>query len=397
MPATEREYLAALERRVLELERTGNRRASRAGLLLTGLLGVVVLSASMPANGLTAIESRLAVLESLIRPGQDSSLEVKAPFKVLGSSGKVLLNVAERGGGGLVNISTIPNSPGAVLSLVSTPGKEAVSIGISSDGNGRVTTSDSQGRLAAVMSEVGMNVHNTEGKIVAGITRGGGRGRIGIWHNDKWVAELTADEAGHGVVKTYSPSGNTPVVTLGADPQRHSAGALTLMTASGNVIAAMRGNPDGGTGTISVMNSAGKAVAGLTAGSASGGAVVVTNAGGVALAQMSVSDDGRGLFQVFARTGGRPIAVMTQAIEHVGGLLQISNSGNVVANLTVGGQGAGYLQLADPSGTPTVEAGTLADGNGTVRAGPTYQCLPVTLSGPISFVPNCIMGGTRKR
>jgi hypothetical protein len=86
---------------------------------------------------------------------------------------------------------------------------------------------------------------------------------------------------------------------------------------------------------------------------------------------------------------------MTQAVEHVGGLLQIFNSGYPIANLTVGSAGAGYLQLADPSGNPMVEAGTLPEGVGTVRAGPTYQCLKATPSGPISLVPNCIMGGKK--
>ena len=195
-------------------------------------------------------------------------------------------------------------------------------------------------------------------------------------------------------VNVYGPSDNA-VVTLGADSQRGNAGSLTLMTPGGKLVAAMRGTPDGNAGTISVMNSTGKAVAGLTGGAASGGAVVVNSAGGVGLAQMSVTDDGRGLVQVFG-AGQRPIAVLTQKPETGGGLLQISNTGYPVANLTVGGQGAGYLQLTDPSGNPTVEAGTLSDGLGTVRAGPTYQCLPVTLSGPISFVPNCIMGNRKK-
>ena len=190
--------------------------------------------------------------------------------------------------------------------------------------------------------------------------------------------------------------GEKPVITLAPDTGSGNAGSMNIWSPAGKILATMSAHPkDPNAGAVSIMNSAGKAVAGLTIGSG-GGAVVVANGSGVGLAQMGVTDDGRGLVEVYAKTGGRPIAVMTQAIEHVGGLLQISNSGNPVANLTVGGQGGGYLQLTDPSGNPTVEAGTLPDGNGTVRAGPTYQCLPVTLSGPISFVPNCIMGNRKK-
>jgi hypothetical protein len=185
----------------------------------------------------------------------------------------------------------------------------------------------------------------------------------------------------------------TVLARLGLDPQGRKDASLAIMNPAGTPVAVMKAS--GETGALSVMNSSGKPVAGLLGSGAAGGTVAVATSTGATMAQMSVSDDGRGLLQVNARTGG-PLAVMTQKPEAVGGLVQIYNSGTSVANLTVGGQGAGFLQLADPSGNPTVEAGTLADGNGTVRAGPTYQCLPVTLSGPISFVPDCIMGGRRK-
>jgi hypothetical protein len=88
------------------------------------------------------------------------------------------------------------------------------------------------------------------------------------------------------------------------------------------------------------------------------------------------SQDGQGLFQVFARRGGRPLAVLTQATDVVGGLVQVSSTSAPVANLTVGARSAGYLQLTDPSGVPTIEAGTLPNGNGQVRAGPFYKCFP---------------------
>jgi hypothetical protein len=258
-----------------------------------------------------------------------------------------------------------------------------------------VTTSDSDGKLAAVLSEVGMNVRNTEGQIVAGVTRGGGVGRIGIWHNERWVTELTSDPSGNGVLKSYGPGGTTPVVTLGADPQRGNAGALTLMNATGKVVAAVGGTTDGNAGTISVMNSAGKPVAGLTAGGASGGAVVVANAGGVGLAQMSVTNDGRGLVQIFGGSQ-KPLAALTQATEGTGGLLQIYNpSGQSVANLTVGKGGAGFFQMSNSAGVPTVEAGTLDNGNGTVRVGPLYVCNPVKPATPVIGIPgfeDCLVG-----
>jgi hypothetical protein len=394
MTSSEREYLEKLERRMQALERSRASRFTRPLLLVIPLAAVAVLAASAPSTFFSALESRLFALESLIHLGPDSSLVVKAPFKVVGGDGKILLNVATNSFAGLVNVTRVPNHPGGTVTINGLGGKTLVTLGVNAEGNGRASTLDAQGKVAAMMGENGLAVFDAQEKQIAGVTRGQGQGRVGILHNGKWVAELIADPAGNGVIKSYGPGGNTPVVTLGADPQRGNAGALTLMSPAGTVVAAMAGTTGGNAGTISVMNSAGKPVAGLTAASASGGAVVVANAGGVGLAQMSITSDGRGLVQIFGQNQN-PLAVLTQALDRVGGLVQIYNSGNSVANLTVGSQGAGYLQLSDPSGNPTVEAGTLSDGNGQVRAGPRYQCLPVTLSGPISFVPNCIMGSKK--
>ena len=186
----------------------------------------------------------------------------------------------------------------------------------------------------------------------------------------------------------------TVLARLGPHPEHEKDAALTIANSAGTTVAVIRAN--GETGALSVMNSAGKPVAGLLGSGGGGGTVAVAASSGATLAQMTVGTEGRGLVQVNSVNGGSPLAVLTQAVDRAGGLLQIYNEKTPVANVTVGGTGAGYLQLSDASGNPTVEAGTLSDGNGTVRAGPTYQCLPVTLSGPISFVPNCIMGGQKK-
>ena len=77
----------------------------------------------------------------------------------------------------------------------------------------------------------------------------------------------------------------------------------------------------------------------------------------------------------------------------VGGLVQISNTSTPVANFTVGARSAGYLQLTDPSGVPTIEAETLPNGNGQVRAGPFYKCFPVQAATPVISIglPDCIV------
>ena len=401
--------------------------------------------------------TRVAALE--LEQGTPS--RVTAPFMVIGKDGKPLLqvvdNVAEaewarvtmggsptghsvvatssdgRPGGAGAVLTAEPDGRGA-LTIRNAKGDAVLRASESASGDGhftvhdkgnrglflvtanfaaaqwaRVTVGAAAGGMSAIMVSqdgkvggAGVSIQADAGTNpgAVNIRNGSGQNLAVMSANEGGIflardpAEKTRVRLDQNGMNFLDPSG-TVLARLGPHPEKEKDAALTIMNSAGTPVAVLRAA--GEAGALSVMNSTGKAVAGLLGGGASGGTVAVATSNGATLAQMSVSDDGRGLFQVFAKTGGRPIAVMTQAIEHVGGLLQISNSGTVVANLTVGGQGAGYLQLANPSGTPTVEAGTLPDGNGTVRAGPTYQCLPVTLSGPISFVPDCIMGGVRKK
>jgi hypothetical protein len=260
-------------------------------------------------------------------------------------------------------------------------------------GGGVLITADAGASPGAVI------VRATTGKTLSALTGNDGgvlvvrdaadKERVRIDQKGVTVSANATDAA----ISLLGSTGN-PLARIGLHPEGKDA-ALMVMNAAGTPVGVLRATGDAG--AMSVMNGTGKAVAGLLGGGTAGGTVAVATGAGATMARMTVSDDGRGLFQVQARNGGGPIAVLTQHTQHAGGLLQIYNAGTSVANLTVGGTGAGYFQLSDASGTPTVEAGTLTDGNGTVRAGPQYQCLPVTLSGPISFVPNCIMGGARKQ
>jgi hypothetical protein len=248
---------------------------------------------------------------------------------------------------------------------------------------------------AALLGTGSIVVFDPTGEQLAGVTQGdAGGGRIGIWRDRQKVIDITTDAAsgGSGIVSINTPSGQSVARLSTID----DAGELVLSNAGGTKVAFL-GAKDGA-GALSVMNSAGKAVAGLLGNAAGGGAVAVATSNEATVAEMTVSDDGRGLFQIRARGGGRPLAVVTQATDQVGGLVQISNASTPVANLTVGSKGAGYLQLADPSGGPTVEAGTLPNGNGQVRAGPFYKCSPVQAATPVMSIglPDCIVGGKEK-
>jgi hypothetical protein len=398
---------------------------------------------------------RVAALEAR----QGTASRIPAPFTVIGKDGKPLLQVVDNlaqsewarvtiggsatghsvvavssdgkpGGAGAV-LTAEPDGRGA-LTIRNAKGDPVVRAAESGTGDGqfavhdkgnrglflvtpnftgaqwaRVTVGAGAGGMSAVMVSqdgklggAGVAIQADAGPNPGSVAIRGGAGKnLAVMSaNDGGIfvirdqAEKTRIRLDQSGVNVMGPN-EAVLARLGTHPDGGKDAALAIMNPAGTPVAVMRAS--GESGALSVMNSSGKAVAGLLGSDAGGGTVAVATSSGTTLAQMSVTDDGRGLLQVNAPKGG-PLAVLTQKVGGVGGLVQIYNSGTSVASLTVGGEGAGYLQLSNPAGSPTVEAGTLSDGNGTVRAGPTYQCLPVTLSGPISFVPNCIMGGKQK-
>ena len=388
----EAELVRTRAERVPPRRRDRKARSPWAGALLV-VVGTWVLAAQAPATLPPEIDERLRALESLVRRGPRNVTQMTAPFEVLSSDGKPIVRV-----GGLpdpmvpVSIGTIPQE-GGIISIAANGVAQAVMS--ASSGRGEFAALDAQQVTRAVLLGTGaVGVYDQSGEQIAGLTQGdAGGGRIGIWRGKEKVIDITTDAAsgGSGIVSVNAPSGRSVARLSALD----NSGELVLSNEGGTKVAFLGAR--NGAGALSVMNSAGKAVAGLVGNDAGGGAVAVATGNGATVAEMTVSDDGRGLFQVHARGGGRPLAVMTQATDQVAGLVQISNASTSVANLTAGSRGAGYLQLADPSGVPTVEAGTLPNGNGQVRAGPYYKCSPVQAATPVIAIgiPDCILGGQK--
>jgi hypothetical protein len=136
-----------------------------------------------------------------------------------------------------------------------------------------------------------------------------------------------------------------------------------------------------------VTDAAGKPAAGIIGSKRS---IVVVNASGKTVSEMVVNETGSGTFQVWG-SGAAPIAVLRRAPESEGGIVQISNGKVPVASLYASEAGSGRWQLTDGGGTPVVEAGALGSGRGTVRVGPGFKCVPITMS---LRVPDCIVGRT---
>jgi hypothetical protein len=361
--------------------------------------GAWALSAQTPATIPPEIEARLSALEKRIRGGPGNSTQVTGPFDVLGPDGKAILRVGSGPpSGSRVHIGHIPGG-GGLLVIHSDNGSDVAGIGASTEGHGAVYASDARGKPRAQLNGTGGVVVFDEktNQVAALLNKKEGGGRVGVWNGaGQRVAWLDVDvENGDaGALLVADPSGKV-LGRLGLYPQGGKDAALAIMNPAGAPVAVMRSS--GETGALSVMNSSGKAVAGLLGSGTGGGTVAVATSNGANVAEMTVSDDGRGVVQVRLRGGGSPVAVLSQAPDRVGGLVQISNASTAVANVTVGSAGGGYFQLTDPSGNPTVEAGTLPNGRGTVRAGPNYLCSPAQPATPVMAfgIPDCLVGNKK--
>jgi hypothetical protein len=400
MTPAEQEYLEKLEQRVRDLERRRPSRLQRASLVLAPIVAVTLLTASVSGTGLPAVESRLLALESMLRLAPDGSAQLRGPFQVMDRGGKVVFSVSDRPASGAVNISRVEGA-GPLLAVTGNGGKDAVRIGVSEGGHGRVHTYDSDGKLAGMLNEAGLNVVNTDGDLVAGVTRGKGLGRVVLWHDGgkRTAAELSVDEEGNGRVASYGKNGKTRAAMHGAD-------GLGVYDDNENVVANVVSRS--GRGVVGVGNGIAKRLIAELVADSTGGSllhmkgpdgktviglyssrrtIALGNSSGKTVAEMTVHPSGYGLFQVWGG-GNMPLALLGRSVDGRGGIVQISNGTTVTSSFTVSPDGNGYWQLNDASGTPVVEAG-LNSGLGTVRAGPNVRCTPR----PSSLVlPDCILG-----
>jgi hypothetical protein len=280
--------------------------------------------------------------------------------------------------------------------------QEAVRLGVTPTGHGRVLVRDADAKTSAVLNEAGLNVYNSEEIRVAGVTRGiDGHGRVVVWHSDdRAAAQLSADKEGNGRILSYGANGKIRIDLNG------DGGAVTVMDdAEKGVVSMVNRDGQGVVGVKASVNS--KLTAELTVDSGGGGIlhmkgrdgktaiglyatrriIALGNSEGATVAEMAVHPSGYGLFQIWA--GGKmPLALLGKSADTFGGILQISNGQSVTSSLTVSAGGNGMWQLNNAAGTTVVEAGVNGP-LGTVRVGPLMRCIPR----PSSLVlPDCILG-----
>ena len=416
-----------------------------AGVLLACVVvGMVAHATRINAGERASLElqvleltHRVAALESRQAP----PASIKAPFKVTGADGKTLFQVVdniaeapfgrvtvagsgtghsvlfvssdEKVGGAGALITGEPGGRGAVT-IRNTNGDVLVRMAEGPSGTGHFTVNDKSKRslflvtpdfagaswarvtVGGAMNSSALMVSN-DGKLggagVLLVAEGEGGGMMVRHSSGRTLASMTGKEFGN--VRLSDNAGKERIVLdregvrLNDETERAVVRILDKKPASGEqATVTISGGADGG--AVRVTNPTGTVVAGMLGNVRNAGALLVADGSGKVASEMSVTSGGFGAIQVFGRTGA-PVAVLGHSAEFQGGIVQISNTKGPVASLTIRPSGAGHFQLANAEGTPTVEAGTLQNGLGTVRAGPTYKCVPAQ-AGMGLGVPDCIIG-----
>ena len=332
------------------------------------------------------LQKKVAALEEQ----QKQKGRVTAPFEVVDGAGKPL-----------VKIEALANGRAA---MTIGPSGGGVSLGVGASGAGAVLVRRADGKVGAEISEVGGRAMGLVVYDAAGA---------------KAVAEVRADGRGNGLLSVGDAAAGGITMGIGASS---NAGALLVRRADGKVgveisqqgnrqmgvlvndtsgakpIAELGADGSGG-GSLSISDSAAAPMflvtenaagrkARVSIGATEGryGVNVYTSAG-TQLASLAEARNGGGGVATFDRTGNLR-AVMnglhgeihvvdasgatraTMVTDNGKGAFSIrSAGGTTVVRLSEGQQG-GILQLANMGGNATVEAGTLPDGAGLVRAYP---------------------------
>jgi hypothetical protein len=154
------------------------------------------------------------------------------------------------------------------------------------EGSGRNTPCELSWAFRAQFNPAGLNVYASgNGSPVAGVTRGGGAGKIAVWHGDDPAVELSADRSGNARVLSYGANGKF------RSAMRGEVGIRVYDDAEKSVVSMFNRS---GRGVVGVRNSNGKAIlASLTASGGGNGLWQLNDASGTPVVEAGVNN-GRG-------------------------------------------------------------------------------------------------------
>ncbi|HEY6829012.1 MAG TPA: hypothetical protein VI259_19265 [Gemmatimonadaceae bacterium] len=311
-------------------------RTIERSIIVTGLpLGVVLALSAAARTGeatnratVAALEHRIEVLERE-RGTVQMGNTVKGPFTVVDAAGRPVFRID-------------PSIRG--LQLFGVGGRAYLGATAGATGGRLEIRNEAATRIAVMEAH-----HNVAGFTVSdGKDSATDRVAIGVAEDGKTnfrvfnrthgkILEVAQEDSGGGRLHLYDPAGNSNV-TLGA---MHFGGYVRAQTPDGNRVAILGTEP--GNALVALRDGSKKSRATLVVGS----------------------------------TGRPEFALFNQAHKDI-------------VSLTENASGSGLIQLFDANGTTMIEAGTNADGLGTLHAGPKYKCVPI--SGVLPVLADCVVG-----
>lgn len=244
----------------------------------------------------------------------------KGELQILGKEQAVaLLTVSEAGAGSL----TLTDAGGGkgVVALGGASGSDS-----QSGGGGSVLVHDNGGQEAALLG-----------------TTPDGKGIVAILQQTRLVAQLTAAEAGTGVLALLNEDGAS---VLQASVNDSGAGELTLGTAAGNPGVTLWGAGSESAGALVTFNESGDIAA--TVGSEKGKGEIAVVQQDRSVATLAVNEAGAGELTLMNAQGEMGLQAWGNGQEAPGGALVVLNkSGDPVATVGSTVEGRGEITVAD--------------------------------------------------
>lgn len=311
--------MGCFDARLARVEQT-NRRLFGAVVLLSTIIVVMIGAGADKAEDDVVDVLRARSIEIL-----DDRGDRKVLLMCDGEEG--LMRIGGTADGPAVMIRT--RKDGAGVTVFGPSGEVAAALD-GGDGGGEVSTSNTSGKLAVLLS----SVPSGEGRIFVSDGKG------------QPIVRLGPMQSGEGSIETLNPSGKA-LVTISASEK--DVGAISTFDGKGTELAHLGGSArDGGALRLSSID--GKCI--FFAGSENGaGTLWTTDDGKKALVHLSKSADGGGELHVIGPAGKGRAGI--GAGRFGGGMIITNRDGNEVVKAGCHERGYGIVVAADSGGKPT--------------------------------------------
>lgn len=340
MTDPDHERLLALESRLAQVESAlaqGTRSSARRRLAL--LLGVGVLPALAYAGWTMAAGE--VTLDDLIKRSPGGTIQIAAPFEVIGSDGRAILGVSESPGSAAVSVS-LTNGAGLV-STRSASGAHTAAMGMNTNGYGTVFAYDGSGKPRAFLQGSGaVFVQNEKSEQVALLGSIDGKGAVGVWAGGQRVIAMTESSEGAGALTVYDKGHQEISLLTQSDGQ-----AVLNLKSNGNPAVTLQ-TGTGGDGQIILSDAQAAGTLFLLGGSAGKKGTISLRESGYEVGMLGINETGSGELDLNTSTGNPALVAEGSSVSrpgHGGVLLVYNSSAEVVASVGATEEGNGLVAV----------------------------------------------------